>query len=325
MNLCRDVLAAALAAALAGCAQLPPAGEPAREPARAPRADAPVADDAPRRDAIARHTKLAAAAREAGDLPLSAQHYAVLSLIDAGNPAHGEALRATQAAIAEGVQEQLRIAASARKAGDAARAREAWLRALALDPSNVEAARALREAEQQAMARTQADRAARARSMDDIVASARARASADNGGADLEQRIELVRSSDASIALREARAWAEANPGDRAGRARLAAALAERARDLEAKGQREWALPLYDQAFTMGGAAQGEAGKRAAALRRALADEAYLEGMRARSKDLVAAIKHWETALRYDPQHPRAADRLREARAAQQKLEKLGK
>jgi tetratricopeptide (TPR) repeat protein len=321
----RDGLAAALAAALVGCAQVPPASDPVRDSPRAPRAQAPAADDAPRQAAIARHGKLAASARAAGDLPLAAEHYAVLVLIDAGNPAHGEALRTTQVVIAEGVQEQLRIAAAARKAGDAAKAREAWLRVLVLDPSNAEAARALREAEQQAMARTQADRAARARSMDDIVASARVRASADNGVADLEQRIELVRSSDASIALREARAWAEANPGDRAGRARLAAALAERARDLEAKGQREWALPLYEQAVTMGGAAQAEAGKRAAALRRALADEAYADGMRARSKDLAAAIRHWETALRYEPQHARANDRLREARAAQQKLEKIGK
>jgi hypothetical protein len=318
-------MVATLAAALAGCAQVPPAGEPAREPVRAPRADVSVADDASRREAIARHAKLAAAAREAGDLPVSAQHYAVLALIDAGNPAHGEALRATQAAIAEGVQEQLRIAASARKAGDAAKARAAWLRALVLDPSNAEAARALREAEQQAMARTQADRAARARSMDDIVASARARASADYGGADLEQRIELVRSSDASIALREARAWSEANPGDRAGRARLAAALAERARDLEAKGQREWALPLHDQAVALGGSAQADSAKRASALRRALADEAYADGMRARNNDLLAAIRHWETALRYEPQHARANERLREARAAQQKLEKIVK
>ncbi|MDH5287051.1 MAG: hypothetical protein OEX23_10530 [Betaproteobacteria bacterium] len=325
MRLRRLRSAVAVAAALAGCAQLPPEGGAVREPARVARAEAPAADDAPRRAAITRHAQLAAAARAAGDLSLAAEHYAVLALIDAGNPAHREAVRATQAAIAEGVQEQLRTAAAARKAGDAAKAREAWLRALALDPSNAEAARSLREAEQQAMARTQADRAARARSMEEIVAGARARASADNGSADLDQRIELVRSSDASIALREARAWADANPGDRAGRARLAAALAERARDLDAKGQREWALPLYEQAVALGGTAQAEAGKRAAALRRAFADDAYAEGMRARGKDLAAAIRHWESALRYDPQHPHAGERLREAKAAQQKLERLGK
>lgn len=310
------------AAMLASCAQVPPDAGPA--PERAPRAEAPAVDGSARRAAIARHQALARAAREAGDLAVAAEHYEVLSLIDAGNPAHGEALRATKVAIDAGVREQLRLAAAARKAGDAAKAREAWLRTLALDPSNAEAARGLRELEQQAMARTQADRATRARSMDDIVASARSRA-ANEGGTDVEERIELVKSSDASIALREARAWAEANPGDRAGRQRLAVALAARARDLEAKGQREWAYPLYEQAYTLGGATQAEAGKRAAALRRALADEAYAEGMRARNKDLAVAIRHWETALRLDPNHARASERLREAKAAQRKLERMAK
>ncbi|HEX4884986.1 MAG TPA: hypothetical protein VFX05_12665, partial [Casimicrobiaceae bacterium] len=240
-----------------------------------------------------------------------------------------DALRATRAAIEDGVQVQLRAAHAARRAGDVAQAREAWLRVLVLDSSNAEAARGLRELEQQAMARTQAERAARARSMDEVVANAKARAVAEsaqgNGAAsaDLDQRLQLVSSSDASIALREARAWAEANPSDKAGRAKLAAALGERARDLDAKGQREWALPLYEQAVTLG--ASGEPAKRAAALRKTLADEAYADGMRARNNDLSAAIRYLETALRYDPQHARAKERLREARAAQQKLERIAK
>lgn len=320
----KRLFAVATAATLAGCAQVPPAGDGAPEAARAPRIEVPAFDALARQAAIARHEKLFREARNAGDLAVAAEHAEVLALLDNGNPSRAEALRAAHAAVGAAAQEQSRIAAAARRAGDAAKAREASLRVLALDPDNAEAARTLRELEQQAMARTQADRAARARSMDDIVASARARASADNG-ADLDQRIELVRSSDASIALREARAWAEANPGDRAGRGRLAVALAERARELEGKGQREWALPAYDLAGQLGGSAQADATKRAASLRRTLADEAYAEGMRARNKDLAAAIRHWETALRLDPQHARAEERLREARSAQRKLEKIAK
>jgi hypothetical protein len=317
----RRAFATLACAALAACAPVPPA--PAPDPA--PRGARPTpSDTATRQGAIARQAELARAAREAGDLVGALEHYRVLALLDPGNAGYRDETKALEAQIREAVGERLRAAAVARRSGDVARAREGYLRVLVLDPDNDEAEKALREIEQQAMARTQADRAARARSMEEVVASARTRAAAENG-ADLEQRLELVRSSDASIALREARAWAEANPNDRAGRVRLAAALAERARDLESKQQREWALALYDQAATLGGSAQAESAKKAAALRRTLADEAYAEGMRLRSTDLAAAIRAWETALRIDPNHPRARDRLREAKAAQQKLERITK
>ncbi|GIK87940.1 MAG: hypothetical protein BroJett026_34210 [Betaproteobacteria bacterium] len=329
----RALAAAVAAATLSACAPLPPAPSP---PAAAPVPPSPQArpgpsPPAPRAAAIARHEKLARDARAAGELDEAVGHHEVLVLLDPGNATYRAGLDAARRARDEGVQAQLRAAAAARRAGDAARAREAWLRALVLDPQNAEAERGLRELEQQAMARTQAERAARARSMEDVVANARARAAAGGtpppyaDGADVEQRIELVRSADASIALREAREWADENPGDRDGRLRLAAALSDRARDLESRGQREWALPLYDQAGKLGGTAQAEASRKAAALRRALADEAYAEGMRARSSDLAAAIRHFENALRIDPQHPRARDRLREGRAAQQKLERIAK
>lgn len=313
------------AAALAACAtpEAPPGSPEAAAEAPRPRyAMAP--SSGAREAAIARHEKLARAARETGDPAQAAAHYEVLALLDATRAEYRDGLAAANAAIDAGVQEHLRAAAAARRGGDAARAREAWLRVLVLDPDNGEAAKGLRELEQAAMARTQAERAARARSMDDIVASARARATAD-GVYDLEQRLELIRSSEPSIALREARAWAEANPADRAGRARVAAALVERGRDTEAKGPREAALGFYDLAASLGGNGQADAGKRAAALRGALAEDAYANGMRLRSTDLAAAIRAWETALRYDPGHARAKERLAEARAAQRKLERIAK
>lgn len=317
-------LAALACATLAACTSVPPAPAPAREAPRALPAPVVPDDASPRDVALARHERLARAAREAGDLTAALDHYRVLLLLDAGNPAHREALRATQAARDAAVQEQLRTATAARRAGENAKAREAWLRVLVLDADNGEAEKGLRELEQAAMARTQADRAARARSMDEVVANVRSRVAVENA-ADLDQRLELVRASDPAIAVREARAWAEANPGDKAGRQRLGAALAERGRELDAKGQREWALALYEQAVALGGSGQGDAGKRAAALRKALAEDAYAQGMRARGSDLAAAIRHFEAALRYDAQHARAKERLAEARAAQKKLERIAK
>ena len=79
----------------------------------------------------------------------------------------------------------------------------------------------------------------------------------------------------------------------RAGRQRLGSELLDRGRDLEGKGQREAALAFYDQARSLGGPAQSDAAARANGLRRVLADEAYAQGMRARSTDLAAAIRYF--------------------------------
>lgn len=313
---------AMLIVALGGCAPLPPApGEPtpmplpppAREPAPAPSA---------RGGAIARHIELARASHDAGDLPAAADHWEVVVLLEPANASYRRALDAAREAVRRGVRDQLYLAAAARKNGEATRARDALLRALALDPDNGEARRGLREIEQQLMARTQSERAARIRGMDDIVASAKARAANE---LDLDQRIELVRAGDLTAGLRELRTWVEANPGDRAGRQRAAVAVAERARDAESKGQRERALALYADATQLRGDALPEWAARSQALRKALGEEYYSEGMKAYRTDLATAIRHLETSIRYDPDNIKAQGRLREARLAQQKLRMIGK
>ena len=267
---------AVLCAALAGCAQQPAAPDADAGPgagiAVARVGHAPSA----RADAIARQAELAKAASEAGDHAQALAHHEVLALLDPANPAHRQAAEASRAAIARAVREYLAAAAAARRAGDAVRARDAYLRALAQDPRNAEAAAALRDIERQQMARTQADRAARARSMETLVAGARSRAQAQTQAEsyDLEQRIELVRAGDVSAGLREARAWVDANAGDRDGRGRLAAAVAERAREAERQGQRESALSLYEAANALRGEPLPEWTARARELRRALGEPA---------------------------------------------------
>ena len=125
--------------------------------------------------------------------------------------------------------------------------------------------------------------------------------------------------------LREAKAWTDANPADRTGRGRLGVAVAEKARDAENKGQRETALGLYEQAVVLAGAGTPEWTARIQALRKALGEKYYTEGMKAFRSDLDAAIRHWETGARYDPSNTNLQIRLREARLAQQKLRKIDK
>jgi tetratricopeptide (TPR) repeat protein len=265
---------AVLCAVLAGCAQQPAAPDADAGPGAGMAATRGEHAPSARAAAIARQAELAKAASEAGDHAQALAHHEVLALLDPANPAHRQAAEASRVAIDRAVREYLAVAAAARRAGDAVRARDAYLRALAQDPRNAEAAAALRDIERQQMARTQADRAARARSMETLVAGARSRAQAQTQAEsyDLEQRIELVRAGDVSAGLREARAWVDANAGDREGRGRLAAAVAERARDAERKGQRESALTLYEAANALRGEPLPEWTARARELRRALGE-----------------------------------------------------
>ena len=305
--------------ALGACAELPPAPGPASGPG--PAATREAIAQAPRAVAIARQAELAKAASDAGDHAAALAHREVLVLLDPADPAHRQAAAASRAAIERGVRAELAAGAAARRAGELPRARDAYLRALALDPRDTEAASALREIEQQQMARIQADRAARARSMETVVANAKSRAQADSY--DLEQRIELLRAGDPAVGVREARAWVEANPGDRDGRARLAAAAAERARDAERRGQRDSALSLYESANALAATPSAEWSGRARELRRVLGEAQYADGMRAMRTDLAAAIRHFEAAVRYDPDNAKAQERLRDARTAQEKLRKI--
>lgn len=316
---------AVLCAVLCGCAQQPVAPDADAGPAAGPAVSRVEHSPSALPAVIARQAELAKAASEAGDHARALAHYEVLALLDPASPSHRQAVEASRLAIERAVRENLAAGAAARRAGDAPRARDAYLRVLAQDPRHTEAATALREIEQQQMARTQADRAARARSMDTLVAGAKSRAQAQTQAEsyDLEQRIELVRAGDVTAGLREARTWVEANAGDREGRGRLAAAVAERARDAERKGQRESALTLYEAANALRGEPLPEWTGKARELRRALGEAQYADGLRAMRTDLAAAIRHFEASLRFDPEHARARERLREAQVAQEKLRKL--
>ena len=62
---------------------------------------------------------------------------------------------------------------------------------------------------------------------------------------------------------------------------RIGAAVAERAKELEGKGQREAALGLYEQALSLRGEPQPEWSARVAALRKSVAADYYNEGVKA--------------------------------------------
>jgi tetratricopeptide (TPR) repeat protein len=308
----RGAVALYLVALLAACAQAPVATQPVPD---TPRGGA--ADDASAQ-AIARHRQLAQQARERGDLAAAAVSWKIVVLLAPGDASYRAELDAVNAAIRQGVGDQLQTGNAALKAGDNERATQAMLRALALDPANEDAAKVLRDIDRQRMARIQGDRAQKLRPVD---MAALKSGMPDAGAAyDLEQPLEMLRAGDLNGGLRELKAYVDANPGNRAARQKIGNAVADRARELQNKGSREQAFALYEQAVALRGESTPDWNAQMQSLRRSLSDEYYGNGERAYRTDVALAIMQWETSLRYDPQNLKAANRLRDARAAQEKL-----
>ena len=180
----------------------------------------------------------------------------------------------------------------------------AMLRVLALDPTQADAAKALREIDRRRLTRIQADRAAKVR-IEDTVAIARRDARAGGGERTTRststRRIEMLRAGDATGGLRELKAYVDANPGNRAARQRIGTAVAERARELEDQGAREQALSLYEQAIALRGDAQAPWAARVPPLKKTLSQEYFDKGTRAYRTNLAQAITFLETSVRYDP------------------------
>lgn len=324
------VLAAAL---LAACAQTP---APPEQPAPAPRV---VRPDGPREEAARRHRELAREARAAGDLATAVDHLHVVVLLVPDDEAAKRDVEALRDQIRRGVREGLETGRNAMRAGDGARASAAFLHVLALDPKNAEAARSLRELDRQNMARSQSSRAARV-NVQEMIAEARASkpagaaaspgpaataaAAASPGDAiELDQRLEMFRAGDTTGALREIKAWVDAHPKDRASRQKAAAAVADRAKELEGKQQREAALGLYEQALLLRGEPQAEWSAKVAALKKQVSADYYASGMKLMRTDLNGAVKAFEASVKLDPQNANAQRGLRDATAARDKMSRM--
>ena len=310
---------------LAACTQLPVTP------------DAPVAAigsagdfETPHESAIASHRKLALQYKAAGDLAAAETQWQILTILAPDDLAFRRELDAARAAIRRGVAENLQAGAALQRAGDNERAAQAMLRVLALDPQNAEAAKALREIERQKMARTQGARASKFR-LEDLASPNRtappvtAPPPDSSNGYDLEQGLEMFKAGDVAGGTRELRAYVDANPKDRAARQRIGATVYERGMEVEAKGDREAALALYEQAVALRGDTPAQWTERMQALRKALSVEYFEKGARAFRSDTALAIQQWETSLRYDPNNLKASERLREARLAQEKLQRIGR
>jgi tetratricopeptide (TPR) repeat protein len=317
----RHLLFAAAVVALAGCAQVPVERPPAPPPP--PAASAPAVSRTVG-EAIARHRKLADDARRGGDLATAAQQLQVLTVLAPDDTTYARELATVRASIDREARDAVQAGLAAMSAGDLERASASLLRALALNPSQPDAAKALREMDRRRLTRIQADKAAKVAQQGNSAGSAAARVQSEaNDGFDIEQAIEMVRAGDTSNGLRDLRAYVAANPGNRAVRQRIANAVADRARELEDQGAKEQAAALYDQAVALRGDANAPWAARMTSLKKAISQDYLDKGTRAYRTNLAQAITFFETSVKYDPQNTAATIKLKEAKTAREKLEKI--
>ena len=315
-------LMASAVAAVAGCAQVPVERAPVA-PA-APVVSLPAVSRTVG-EAIARHRKLADDARRSGDLATAAQQLQVLTVLAPDDAAYARELATVRASIDKETRDIVAAGMGAMNAGDLDRASATMLRALALDPSQPDAAKMLREIDRRRLTRIQADKAAKATPQGEAARSASAaRASSEvNDGFDIEQALEMVRAGDTSNGLRDLRAYVDANRGNRAARQRIGNAVADRARELEDQGAREQAVALYEQAVALRGDANAPWAGRMNALKKTLSQDYLDKGTRASRTNLAQAISFFETSVKYDPDNTAASIKLKDAKAAREKLDKI--
>lgn len=316
----------AAVALLGACAQVPVGPAPVQDNTPFVTIRRPPDWESARDTAIANHRKLAQQYKSSGDIADAETQWQIVTALAPEDAAARKELDAARAAVKRGIADNLQAGNAAHRSGDNDRATQAMLRVLALDPDNADAAKTLRDIDRQKMARTQADRAAKFK-LDDAAPAARSTPNAaaePADGYDLEQRLEMFRAGDTAGGMRELRAYVEANPKNRAARQRIAAAVYERGIELENKGSREQAVGLYEQAVAFRGDTPPQWATRIQAARKALSNEYYDMGTRSYRTDIALAIKQWETSVRYDPNNLKASERLREAKLAQEKLDKIG-
>lgn len=310
-----------MVAVLSGCVTPPPPAAVSE-----PVAEVPAGPNEVER-AIERRRAAAVRLEQANDLAAAATQWQIVLLLAPKDRQAAERLAAVRASISKIVADELAGGRDALRRGDADRAQQSLLAVLALDAGNREAIEALREIDRQRTMRRGAERAARAQAEQSMAATRGRgvrRPSSEAGDYDIEQSLELLRAGDSATAVAELRRYIAASPGDRALRERVAAALRSRAQILENQGDGQAAVEMYSEAIRIHGSAPRDWATQLNRLRTQLAGQEYEKGVRMMSTDVTAAIKHFEAALRFVPNHTQAQLQLDRARKVQQRLRSIG-
>jgi tetratricopeptide (TPR) repeat protein len=248
----------------------------------------------------------------------AALEWEILALVNPQRGEYGNQLHDVQTRIVKGVEESLKNADDARQRGDVQAASHFYLKALSLDPSNSQAADALRKLEQESVAHTMHARVAR---MAKDGGTARPGPASEHR--DLEFGALLLRQGDYADSIKTLEKYLKSAPKDELARRYLADAHFQLAQQRLEQGRKEEALTHLESA--KGTQAQDAAELKASieTLRKSLAEDYYQKGMKVYRTSLPEAIADWERSVQYDPGHPQASVRLQRARQMQQNLKAI--
>ncbi len=318
---------------LASCAPAPapvpvvpreaPAPSPA--PAHVPRSHPPSTPELPLEQ---RERERAEALMQEGRWAEAATHWEILQLLRPDQQDYGKKLAEARSHSSHAATENLQEAEQARAQGQTSRAAVLYLKALAADPSDSEAAQALRDIEKEHARKVNFGPSARGGNGEMSVnvrrSSKPAATPSTAEGRDLDSAILLLHQADYSAAVQMLETYVRKNPHDDLGRRTLQDAYVDLARQRTKEGKKEDALAYLDKVQGLRDTKSNPELTRAIqSLRKEVAEDYYQQGLRAQSTNLSEAIRLWEKTLKYDPEHAQAARRLEQARKMEQNLRSI--
>jgi len=255
-------------------------------------------------------------------------HWEVLELLRPDQPAYAKKLADAKSRAAAAATEHLQQARQARQQGQNDRAFVLYLKVLSANPDNAEAAQALREIEKDSTRRAYVGALSRGGNNEAMAGIRRGSngppppSAAERG--ELDSAVALLHQGDAAASAQALEGYVRKNPRDDLGKRTLQDAYVELSRQRNQEGKKEEALAYLDkaQALREGKSNPGLA-RSIQSLRKEIAEDYYQQGLRTERTDLSEAISAWEKTLKYDPDHPLAAQRLERARRMQQNLRSI--
>ena len=255
-------------------------------------------------------------------------HWEALELLRPDQPTYAKKLADAQSRAGAAAAEHLQQARQARQQGQNDRAFVLYLKVLSASPDNAEAAQALREIEKESTRRAYVGALSRGGNNEAMAGVRRGSNSPPPPSAgergELDSAIALLHQGDTVAAVQALEGYTRKNPRDDLGKRTLQDAYVELSRQRSQEGKKEEALTYLEKAQAMRDGKNSPGLTRSIlSLRKEIAEDYYQQGLRAQRTDLNEAISCWETTLKYDPDHPQAAQRLERARRMQQNLRSI--
>jgi tetratricopeptide (TPR) repeat protein len=313
---------------LGSCASAQPTGQPALALQYAPAGTvvaAPAAQAAPAFGAFeqehrARAEKLA---RE-GKWAKSADEWEILALLRPDSVEYRKRRDEAREKAHVMVRSDLQAAADARRNGDLRGASASYLKALAADPGDRAATDALREiGREQALllhagsvanGAGGAKQASRRKPPDTLTAAEQQ---------ELESATMLLHQGDYGVSAQKLQDYLRRHPQDELARRKLRDAYAGLGQQQLDQGKTDEAVSYLQKAQQVKQPGASTTSGSVQSLRRDLAQDYYEKGVRVQRNDLTQAIRLWEQALLYDPEHAQAKLKLKQAKQMERNLDAI--